>query len=389
MSEAEHSRVSSAALRFYAAQRLERAWELPVGLVPRPGVVHSDPLAPRDTVQATLEAFMNSREENAVSFVASFLQLTQDDRVTALARLEDEEGTRSAFSTIAAKERSDPSKLAVAVAELRQRLQGHEVRAEQCALAERQPSSTAPRNAEGPYSVIHQRPFNKGHRLCDGTASAETVEAQSAAAWNGGEEEVETIALEEGTRTGSLLAFLRTGAMDVPTSFDNFFDTAAAPRAAMGNLPEKARDLLSVHPAPGTLPTLDSILGLDTEEPVDPTAPSCEKMCCWRTTAASEIDVTLHAPEQRPLRRGGSTVSSLTSSAESVELPGLEDASLSKDAHGKASLSAYRTDVFAQMQEVIEYCDSCVEAFVLDPLFDYDADLLGEAFCSGARWRQE
>ncbi|KAG5489761.1 hypothetical protein GH5_00642 [Leishmania sp. Ghana 2012 LV757] len=389
MAETGDDDVSRAALRSYAVRGLERTAKVSVGPMPRPEVSHDDPLARSDTVQMTLEAFMNSREEDAVSFLASFLQLTPDDRVFALARLEAHEETSCVAGAAAGKERSDASRQAATFAEVRQRLRNHEVQPKQLALTERHTGDVLQRTVDVPFLEIHQCPCQNRQMRLDGATHAVTAKVQCSAACSGEEEGLETIELEEGTRTGNLQAFVDTGVIEMSTNFDNFFDTTATPRAAVGDIQDEARDSLPFLSAQSTLPTLDNILGLDAEEVLNPTTPPIEKVCLSRRTAAREPGVKPSEPEMGPASIRESGAPSLTSSMASMSLPGLEDASLNVGTSEEVSRCTYSTDFFAKIHEVIAEGDGCVEAFALDPLFDYDIDLLGEALRAGTRWRQE
>ncbi|KAG5465920.1 hypothetical protein CUR178_00635 [Leishmania enriettii] len=389
MTETRNDNVSSAALRSYALRGLQRTAKVSIGPMLRSEVSHDDPLARSDTVQMTLEAFMNSREEDAKSFLASFLHLTPDDRVLALARLEAHEETSCVAGASAGTERSDARKQAATSAEVRQRLRNHEVQATQLALTERHTADVLQRTVDVPLLEIHQRPFKNRQMHLDGAPHAVTAKMQSCAACSGEEEGLETVELEEGTRTGNLQAFVDTGVMEVSTNFDNFFDTTASPRAAMLDLQDEARDSLPLPSAECTLPTLDSILGLDAEGMLDPPTPPLEKVCLLPRTAACEPGVKPSEPEMPPASRRESGAPSLTSSMTSIALPGLEDASSNADTPEVVSRCTCSADFFAKIHEAIVEGDGCVEAFGLDPLFDYDIDLLGEALRAGTRWRQE
>ncbi|KAG5465181.1 hypothetical protein LSCM4_00634 [Leishmania orientalis] len=389
MAETGHNDVSSAALPSYAVRGLERTAKVSVGPMPRQEVSHDDPLVRSDTVQMTLEAFMNSREEDAVSFLASFLQLTPDDRVLALARLEAHEEASCVAGAAAGKERSDACKQAATLAEVRQRLRNHEAPAKQLELAECHTEDVLQRTVDMPFLEIHQRPCQNRQMRLDGAPHAVSAKVQCSTACSGEEEGLETIELEEGTRTGGLQAFVDTGVVEVTTNFDNFFDTTATPRAAVGDLQDEARDSLPLLSAECTLPTLDNILGLDAEEVLDPSTPPLEKVGLSRRTAACEPGVKPSEPEMRRASRRESGAPSLTSSMASMALPGLEDASLNVGTPEEVSRCTYSTDFFAKIHEVIAEGDGCVEAFALDPLFDYDIDLLGKALRAGTRWRQE
>ncbi|GET93694.1 hypothetical protein, conserved [Leishmania tarentolae] len=376
MAEPAYSNISGAVSRFYAVQRTEGTTAaLSVDPVQQLSVAHDNPSPVSDTMEAALEAFMNSPEEDAVSFVEGFLHLTSGDRVTALAKLENHGEPSPDGNAVAGNPLWEATIPAATRAELQGRLRRHEAQAHQLALAES-------------HTGDEQRSNNDCRPLQDGMP-AEAATGGSSVTWNGDVEGLETIEWAEGTRTGVLIAFMDRGVKEVSTHFDNFFDTDASPNTPFASAQNEEWASVPPPSVTGILPTLDKILGLDTEEGEDATTPPSRKACLLQTADATDSGALLNELEQQAHSRSESNSSSLTSSVESVALPGLEDICVDSEATRKSSGGIEHIDVFAQLHEVIAECDNCVQPFTLDPLFDYDAEILGETFLSGAAWRQE
>ncbi|CAC9552845.1 hypothetical protein conserved [Leishmania donovani] len=389
MTEPACSNPVRAALRFYAAQGTEGTADSAADPTHQLAVAHSAPSPSADAMQAALEAFINSREEDAVSFVAGFLHLTPSDRVTALAKLEAREEVSPAGDAAAGNELSETRMPAATCAEQLRRLQQHELQAKQLALVERLSGEAQKANHDYHSVKTRTHSFASGQRPLDDDTSAAPAGVKSSPTRNGDAEGLETIELDEGTRTGILVAFIDTGVTEVSTHFDNFFDVAATPLAPLVSAQGEARDGVPTPSAPRILPTLDKILGLDTEEVEDPTKPPSGKSCLSQTADASDTGALMNAFEHRPQSRRERDVSSPTSSIESVALPGLEDACVNLDGPREASRDTENVEFVSKLHEVIAERDNCVQPFTLDPLFDYDADILGEAFCTGAAWRSD
>lgn len=389
MTEPACSNTSRAALRFYAAQRTEGASELAVDPAQQVAVAHYDLSPSADAMQAALEVFMNSHEEDAVSFVAGFLHLTPSDRVTALAKLEGHGEVSPAGDAAAGNELSETRMTAATWAELRRRLQQHELQTHQLALAECHSGDAQKANQDWHSLKTRTQSFESGQRPLDADTLPAPADVQSSPTRNGDAEELETIELEESTRTGILVAFIDKGVAEVSTHFDNFFDAAATPRAPVDSAQGETRDGVPTPSAPRILPTLDTILGLNTEEVEVPTTPPSGKSCVSQTADAGDTGALPNAFEHRPRSRGESDVSSPTSSVESVALPGVEDPCVNLDDPCEATRDTQNVDLATKLYEVIAESDNCVQPFTLDPFFDYDADILGKAFRSGAAWRRD
>ncbi|CAG9584150.1 conserved hypothetical protein [Leishmania major strain Friedlin] len=389
MTEPAYSHTSRAVLRFRAAQATEDAADSAVDPAQQLAVAHYDSSPSADATQAALEAFTNSREEDAVSFVAGFLHLTPSDRVTALAKLEAHGEVPPAGGAAAGNKLLETRMPAATCPELRRRLQQHELQAQQLALADRL-SGKAEKVTHDWHSVkTRTHSFESGQGSLDDGTSAAPADVPSSPTRNRDAEGLETIELEESTRTGVLVAFIDKGVAEVSTRFDNFFDAAASPLASLDSAQGETRDGVPTPSAPHILPTLDEILGLNTEEAEDPTTPPSMKSCFSQTADAGDTGALLNAFEHRPQRRCESDVSSPTSSVESVALPGLEDARVNLDGPREASRDTENVEFVSKLHDVIAERDNCVQPFTLDPLFDYDADILGEAFRTGAAWRSD
>ncbi|CAJ1013103.1 hypothetical protein Q4I28_008416 [Leishmania naiffi] len=389
MTEPEHSSSSSDALRLHAAHRTEVATKLSVDPVPHQAVVRSDSSSSPDAGQATLEAFMNSCEEDAVSFIESFLHLTHNDRVTALAKLEGYEESPSAVGAAAGNAMPWTCKSGAPSADLRQPLQQHELLAAQRALAERHAAHVQEKSAK---LLPLARPTHRHEselQSLDKAISQASVGVSPAAVCVAEKEGLETIQLEEGTRTGNLVAFLDKGMTEVLTNFDNFFEMDAPPPRVLFGVSDEPRGGLPAPSSPLPLPTLDEILAVDAEEVEVPATSLSEQPRLSQTPCARDTGVTSDALEEGSPSGRESYASSMTSAVESVALPGLQDSCVNLGTSDKTFRGTYNADFLAQLQEVFSEEDNYVQSFALDPFFNYDADLLGEAFRAGAAWRQD
>ncbi|XQJ32067.1 hypothetical protein NXY56_008192 [Leishmania guyanensis] len=392
MTEPGHSSSSSSssdALRFHAAHRTEVATKLLVDPVPHQAVVRSDSSSSPDAGQATLEAFMNSYEEDAVSFIASFLHLTHNDRVTALAKLEGYEESPSAVDAAAGNAVPRACKSGAPSADLRQPLQQHELLAAQRALAERHTAHVQEKYAKLLSLARPTHRYESELQSLDKAISPASVGVSYAAVCVAEKEGLETIQLEDGTRTGNLVAFLDKGMTEVLTNFDNFFEMDAPPPRALFGVPEEPRGDLPTPSSQLPLPTLDEILTVDAEEVEEPATSLSGQSRLSPTPCARDTGVTSDALEERSPSGRESCASSMTSAEESVALPGLQDSCVNLGTPDETFRETYNADFLAQLQEVFSEEDNYVQSFALDPFFNYDADLLGEAFRAGAAWRQD
>ncbi|KPI90546.1 hypothetical protein ABL78_0306 [Leptomonas seymouri] len=338
----------------------------------------------KDATLDSLEAFLNSHEENALELLATFTQLTEQDKVKTLAQIEgeapstDDNNDPSQKSNIA-------SKMPVAkYGELRLRLQ-EEVRKHR---------KTAPAQHVDVYSNVPQ--IGTGRNNHAGLPPCAEVE----------DAELETVELEEGTHTGNLVAFFDKGITEVSTSFDCFFGEAAAEAVPAACSVEDHNTGVSVSPplsstfnAPGAsfeLLTLDEILAVDGKEgsavPFQSTAP--EARACPAEEVHANRENSSRAVDEDQGRESDASSFSL-SDVSSVVLPGLDghddvnaEALRAQHSARKAEREALSSEVAAGLHEVIAEHDDCVQAFALDPLFDYNADIFGEAFRTGKAWRQ-
>lgn len=386
----------SAAARFYAAQRGDDSARLQTEETPWSARVHGDPSL--DAVHAVLEAFLNSREEDAVSFVSGFLQLTPHDRLAALAKLEGADKLRSRSSNSSGSagggaETAAPRGPVSDYGELRNRLQLEGQRAEQRAQRSCTSRGSSSSLCSSPAAARHHR-----HGAATPGAPARPLDSEA--------EDLETVEVGEGTRTGNLVAFFDRGVTSVPTNFDNFFAAALTAARSVDDIITIGSDTTATElevepetsstPAPpsqrqptASLPTLDEILGLDSDEtddaspvarvaPSAPAAPNVHEQSCHEAENESAGGVEVDA---------WSVASS--SSEGSVDLPGLEAASAAPGPGAPAASGERNANVAAELQEVIAAPDDCVQTFHLDPLFDYDADALGAAARAGKAWREE
>ncbi|KAK7201587.1 hypothetical protein NESM_000223100 [Novymonas esmeraldas] len=398
MMERSRSDLGRAVERFSAGQRtastVSEATSVPAQ---RRHVTHADPSSASgplasDTVEAALEAFMNSREEGALEFVAGFLQLSSADKEAALAQIEGTDDDGHAAEELC--ESVPQSEMPVSAhADLRRRLQLHELQTQQAAQAQHRAPGVLHSRAEAPppASRVHRgaRRVSRSAGIGAAAAAAGATDGGAAAPlWTGeiAGDELETVEVGEGTHTGNLVTFFNKGVTEVSTSFDNFVDFDVGRCAPLrGSGAEDPIDAAPQVPVPHTHLTLDEILSVDGVDAEDVSPSRIEGP---RVPVTQPTEETLSCADLEPHKRRDSDAWSVASSAESVELPGLEDAQGGVDCQSIPSQPRARLmDVTAQLHDVVEEPDDCVQSFTLDPLFDYDADLFGAAFLSGKKWR--
>ncbi|KPA81742.1 hypothetical protein ABB37_04032 [Leptomonas pyrrhocoris] len=407
MSDAPPPHVEGdATQRFYHKQRTCGEPTVHAALAscsPHDSLSASAPFA-QDAALDSLEAFLNSREEDALELLATFTQLTEQDKVKALAQLEGEVPSEDGGN------KSDPSgasntparKPAASYAEVRRRLQERE--------RERQRAEQQQQQQRGKETSVRYVDASNGVSYADTVfthcaGNPGCVEAE--------EDVLVTVELGEGTHTGNLVAFFDSGVTDVSTSFDNFFtETAAvvAPAACGGAVHSTGTPTFSpctssrIVPTASCAPlTLDEILAVDCEGERADSLPkiTASKAFAHRAAEAPQAEIGTEAVDEGHDNGRGASASTSSSSSSSlsdvssVSLPGLHD---SDDTHvegvrtqhiaEKTKAEALRFELAADLHEVIAEHDDCVQPFALDPLFDYDADIFGEAFRTERAWRQ-
>lgn len=336
-----------------------------------------------------LEAFLNSREEDAVDMLAFFTHLTEQDKTKALEKLE---GGVSENDEDIKEKRKGASKPVAQYGELRRRLQERERQQQQQAkqFTTRHVDVNDPRsNSSNQHTNVHAAKTSPGGDVSH--------------------DDLEVVELEEGTHTGNLVAFFDKGVTDVPTSFDNFFgteseashrhDRTAAPTATTVASPP-VLEAKAVGGAASSPFSLDELLAV--EEAVESSVAVRDAACTTPPSSPTAAKVD-----------GTAAASSASSEVGSVELPGLEDEEDEKEVRGEEvsdnatenagrsspatqhvvevgekAAQVFAAEVAEGLHAVIAEHNDCVQSFALDPLFDYDADVLGEAFRSGREWRR-
>lgn len=410
-----------AAQRFYQNQRSFASRSQPAGPADRETVATAasdgagtscnvaSPHVREDAVDSldSLAAFLNSREESAVELLAGFTQLTPQDKLKALAQLEGaalsnaSDAAEPGNGEHKANTRHVTPKPVADYAELHRRLQEQE---RQQQRTQQQPARRHVDEHNMP------QPFT--------TQSTSGAVNHDVTACVNNDDDLETLELGDGTRTGNLVVFFEQGVADVSTSFDNYFGVAAESISAARvggthscELPSSAVPTSSpavttapMHNAQSALLTLDEILALDSEgeqelgmaQKTSASSPQAHTPENEEATPAPHTESGLEVSgDQVSGRRASSSTSSSLTDVSSVALPGLDDledgyaehASTPPDSK-RANISAIDADLAAHLHQVIAEHDDCVQTFALDPLFDYDADVLGEAFRSEKTWRQ-
>jgi hypothetical protein len=361
-------------------------------------------VAPLDS----LEAFMNSREEDALGLLSTFTQLTVQDKLKALQQVEggafsesDDDGAsaNSAAPGNAGKRTANAKKNCANSAVLRRRLLEREREHRRLKLQQT-------KKAERHVDVHNIESADAARPMLSMAHIASVSDADN--------DGLETMVLEEGTHTGNLVAFFDKGVTDVSTTFDNFFEPIAdVAEAAHGMTMSKAAPPppQPVRPSSSAaMLTLDNILAIDSKEedgeregdaPRDVVTHSSPPPCESGMTAPTAEESSEEAVVRRSVHRATSSSSasspdsSSTSSGGSMVLPGLDDSDVDIAQEGAMRPTretqrkeATSLDVTADLQQVIAEHDDCVQTFALDPLFDYDADVVGEAFRTAKMWRQ-
>ncbi|KAG5490754.1 hypothetical protein JKF63_00876 [Porcisia hertigi] len=369
----------------YAGKHSGRSERDSVSFMEPQAVLHQDPSSSSNAVQGALEAFVNSREEDAVSFVSSFLHLTPNDRVNALAKLEAHQELPPPVNAEAGDVGWQNPRPAASFTELHQRLQRHEAQVRRRALEEVHSRDVEEERSEPLSSIKSPKQISTRRWPLNAKLQATSADAKPWVTAHGEEEELEIVKLGDETRTGNIVAFVEGYATEVPTSFDNFVDTAAA----SCTLQDDSDVSVPIPLSRGSLPTLDEILSVDDNKTQKKAEVPLESPRSSQTGAPSVTEATLKTLEQHPHSPSGSTASR-RSSVDSFALPGLlEDAPVNFQLHYDVFPDTPNTGLLAELKEVIAEENNCVEPFTLDPLFDYDADVLGKAFRAGTAWRRE